>query len=442
MFEKWSKEKEKVEKAKGVMPPFLKCTAEFPDKIIKASKDKDGNQTFYFEYLILLNPGEKEPQYGEFLYDFGNQITGSNPKLPPKTNENTAKYMNIKFYDISDGKIFNDSPLYKSPEKRKIWLDGNASLVKALKIIHDAFEECGRRIINDNVLRSKFAIGAPKKGQPLYLKTNSFCQTERKATPQDKTTEPTVPLEHPLFSARIKLNPKDRTFSFQYGENAQLTPLLYDFLKMKSQTEKKTDIPYTYMENGVAKFPNIYNIGNFITYRSGVFGHSQFHGVHSSQGLSIHWEMKKIYVLTHPKMAASVDEVKMQAFLDGFDEDQLDAIDEPSDMSAASAPLSISNKKNMLIIDEDNTQVAEPEETETKAQDKEEVSAEDFDEAADQTTTEDTTANEEETEEAEEVEEAKPKVSAKKKVGVPSPPAQPTAPAKAAAKRKPAQKKA
>lgn len=424
LYSKWQAVEAKT-KDKSTVPPFFKCASELPDQTLTASKDKDGNATYYFDYFILTNPGEPQPKYETFHYDFGQQIACSNPKLPPKTTLQAAKHLNIKFYDISDGKIFENS-IYKKKEKQDALIASSRQMTKALMIIHEEFGKCADRIRSDPSLYLKFGIPRPKKDPKPSMPEHSFCQTERKANSKDNAEEAYVPLDKPMFSARIKVNPADKTFSFQYKKDAAATPLLYDLRKIL-KSEKKNDIPCTYVDKqGLPRFPHIENINDFLNYRTSVMGQSQFEGVYSSQGLSIHWNMKKLYVFTHPRSEPTLEQSKMEAFLDGMDDEALAEIDEPTQQSA---PAMISNKKQTLVVDEDADAAIEPNETEeTKRPAKSEgpnkknqMPLDNDDEVPehDIVDVDDTNTAEDSEEEQEKPEPQKPVT--KKKVGVPSP---------------------
>ena len=404
-----------------------------------ASKDKDGNATYYFDYFILTNPGDSQPKYEAFHYDFGQQVACSNPKLPPKTTLQAAKHFNIKFYDISDRKIF-DGSIYKNKEKQDALIESNKEMTKALMIIHEEFGKCADRIRSDPALYLKFGIPKPKKDPKRPEKDltpsmpeHSFCQTERKANSKDNAEEAYIALDKPMFSARIKVNPADKTFSFQYKKDAPATPLLYDLRKI-IKSQKGNDIPCTYLnKQGVPQFPNVDNINDFLNYRTSVMGQSQFEGVYSGQGLSIHWNMKKLYVFTHPRSEPTLEQAKMEAFLDGMDTEALADIDEPSSQSAPAAP--ISNKKQTLYVDEDADAASEPNETEEVKQPTKvgnsnknnQIPVDSEDDIPDHKIIDvDDTDNTETTDDGQEDDQGEtpepPKPAIKKKVGVPSPP--------------------
>lgn len=361
LYNKWKEFDEKTED-KTLVPPFLKCTVEMPEKQIKSVTDKAKiNTTYYFDFCMLTKIDTKSPTYELFSYDFGEQIMCSNPKLPPKSDVNTAKYMNVKFYNISDGRIFVESD-HKKTESQTHLIANNAELIQVLTLINEEFDKCIDRIASDNAFRIRIGIPKPKPNTKSVIVGHSFCQTERKKNDKDNTNELTVPLEHALYSARISAGAPDKTFGFKYEKDTnKVTPLLYDLKKMIKLGSRK-DIACTYTENNMDKYPNITNINNFLTWRSIIMGHSHFGGVYSSQGLSIHWNMDKIYVLTHRKTEPTFDQEKMNSFLANVSDEALLDFDGP-DNGQFVAPLT--NPKKTVIEDEDN-QIDEPGETEIK----------------------------------------------------------------------------
>jgi hypothetical protein len=302
-----------IKAIKAKFPNDNLMRADFSSVTTNKCKEIKGKKEDPSVYYINVEFKKLDGSFAPLYMEFAQQILCSGIKLPPKTQVEAAKYMQVTFRKMTRDEFEKSD--YK-PDDVSALMAANAELIEALDILAVEY----RKMYETDLLKHK-----EKKFQWINSKNKEmslFCQLYRKKGEKDEA-EPQDPqdpqgdrirMENPLYRVRLPLErteAKSKRFGYTNEKTGNFQYTITDLQKMQRESAKRTDkkapiveIPARVMSKGQAIDLNNYNAHHFVTYMSLSNGTIKPARVTiSTYGASCQLEMSKLSVWHHRKLA-------------------------------------------------------------------------------------------------------------------------------------------